>query len=101
MHSAGTCPHCATSIHALGVLRVNRRTPYRCAVCGGKSIIPPSNGLHVMFGWTVAVGLSGVVLEYLQAGRIALFILCLVSAGMLPLVLARFCWFERQDRAAR
>jgi hypothetical protein len=57
--------------------------------------------MQVMFGWTVAVGLSGVVLEYLQTSRIALFILCVVDTGMLPLVLARFCRFERHDRAAR
>lgn len=94
MNHAGTCPHCGTVIRALGVLRVSRRTPYHCHACGGESMLSPNNGMRVMLGWTVAVGLVGGVLEYLQMGRVVLFILCVVAAGMLPLVFARFCRFE-------
>ncbi len=91
----GVCPHCKRGIHTLGVLRISRRAPYRCPMCGGLSVISPQNGIWLMLGWSLAVGLLGAGLEYLYASSILLFLFCAVASCLLPLIFARLCRFER------
>jgi hypothetical protein len=94
MNRAGKCPHCGIVIRTHGVLRVSRHTPYRCDACGGEAIISPTDGMRIVLGWVVAIAIPGAMLDYFQAGEIALFVLCAIGACMLPLVFARFCQFE-------
>lgn len=94
-HLAGVCPHCKHGIRALGVLRISRRTPYRCPACSGLSVIPPKNGIGLILGWSLAVGLLGAGLERLYASSTLLFLFCAVASCLLPWIFARLCRFER------
>lgn len=100
MNCSGVCPHCGTSIRALGLLRVSRRTPYRCAVCGGESVIPPRSGMRLVLGWGLVVAVPAAALEHLDVGPVFLFLFCAVASGTIPLLFARFCRFEAKNTGA-
>lgn len=101
MNSTGICPHCRVPIRAGGVLRVSRRTPYICAACHGASVIAPSSGIRIVLGWVVALALPLAVLDFLDAPREVLFILCAGASIAIPLIFVRFCRFEAATSIAR
>jgi len=37
------CPHCKASVNPLRLLVITRRAPYRCARCGGLSLLSPKH----------------------------------------------------------
>lgn len=94
MNLAGVCSHCKHGIHALGVLRISRRTPYRCPACGGLSVTSPKSGIWLILGWSLVVALLGAGLERLYASSLLLFLLCAIASCLLPLIFARLCRFE-------
>jgi hypothetical protein len=51
-------------------------------------------GMRIVLGWVLTLAIPGVVLEYLQVPRFALFLFCAASAVTLPIIFARFCRFE-------
>lgn len=101
MSLASTYPHYRNSIRTLGVLCVSRRTPYCHAFRWCESIIPSRNGMRLVLGWGLTVAIPAVVLGYLDAGEVVLFLFFAVASGMPFWFFTRFSRFEQENSVAR
>jgi DNA-directed RNA polymerase subunit RPC12/RpoP len=94
MGTRGVCPRCSARISPWGVLRMSRRTPYRCPSCGGNAVIAPRSGMGAVVVYVAVLAIPLFALDYLGVPRVALFAACVAAVVAIPIVFARICRFE-------
>lgn len=94
MGRLGVCPRCSARINPWGVLRMSRRTPYKCPSCGGSAVIAPRSGMNAVVLYVAALAIPLFALDYLGVPRVALLAACVAAVVAIPIVFARICRFE-------